>query len=372
MLIFNLLESKTSQGCDVRALLSKIKSSLEPTLERPVDRWSLIGLVQTGSNYGSEICSSLLAALKRWQADDGSAMAACVAYYLALSLFPMLLLLIAGVGLVMRFTSLGHDAELQILSIVAEHCSSTLESQVREVLAQLRDHSVVGGPFGLATAILAAIGVFYQFERAFDKIWHIPPPAKSNWKGTIRRLVIRRCMAFTLFTAVGLAIVCTLAANVAIGTLRQWMTHLHLPGTIAITLVDATATMLLNAVAFGVLYRWLPKKRPMWSDAFRGGLLVSAIWEVGRQFLSAFLIGVKYTTAYGAIGSFIALLLWFYWGVTILFFGAEYVKVLSRKHQPPLRMFQPSALQESDGMDKLDNSTGQKRQTKTVPRRAAA
>jgi membrane protein len=261
----------------------------------------------------------------------------------------------------MRFTRLGHDAELQILSIVAEHCSSTLEAQVREVLSQLRDHSVVGGPFGLATATLAALGVFYQFERAFDKIWHIPVPPKSGWKSTLQRLVIRRCMAFTLFTGVGFAIVATLAANLAIGTLRQWMTHLHLPGTIAITLVDATATMLLNATAFGVLYRWLPKRRPMWSDAFRGGLLVSLIWEVGRQFLSAFLIGMKYTTAYGAIGSFIALLLWFYWGVTILFFGAEYVKVLSQRHRRPLRMFQPGVI--------ADDAPSE---PKTIPRRVAA
>lgn len=352
----------------VRNLLSKLKSTVEPTPDRPVDRWSLIGLVQKGADYGSEICSTLLAALKRWQADDGSAMAACVAYYLALSLFPMLLLLIAGVGLVMRFTRMGHDAEMQILSVVAEHCSATLESQVREVLAQLRDHSVVGGPFGLATAILAAIGVFYQFERAFDKIWHIPTPAKSTWKVTLRRLVVRRFMAFTLFTSVGFAIVCTLAANVAIGTLRQWMTHLQLPGTIAISLVDATATMMLNAAAFGVLYRWLPKRRPTWSDAFRGGLLVSVIWEIGRQFLSAFLIGVKYTTAYGAIGSFIALLLWFYWGVTILFFGAEYVKVLSRKHQRPIRMFQPGVLNSKTA----DETADETRQAKTVPRRIAA
>ena len=137
------------------------------------------------------------------------------------------------------------------------------------------------------------------------------------------------------------------------------MAHLHVPGTIAIALVDATATMLLNAAAFGVLYRWLPKRRPLWSDAFRGGLLVSVIWEGGRQFLSAFLIGVKYTTAYGAIGSFIALLLWFYWGVTILFFGAEYVKVLSQKHHRPLRMFHPGVVDEE-------------RSAKTVPRRNAA
>ncbi len=344
----------------MRDLLSK----LEFANERPVHRWSVIGLLQAGSLYVREIGSTLMIALRRWQQDDASAMAACVAYYLALSLFPMFLLLIAGIGLVMRYTSLGHDAELQILEIVSHHCSATLSAQVAQVLEQLRDHSVVGGPFGLFTALLAAIGVFYQFEKAFDKIWHVPAPAKTGWRSTIRRLVVRRCMAFTLFTGVGAAIVCTLAANVAIGTLRQWMTHLHLPGTIAISIVDATATMLLNATAFSVLYRWLPKRRPLWSDAFRGGLLVSLIWEAGRQFLGAFLIGMKYTTAYGAIGSFIALLLWFYWGVTILFFGAEYVKVLSQKHQRPLRMFQPGVMVDSDETGSVPR--------KVAPRRIAA
>jgi hypothetical protein len=42
---------------------------------------------------------------------------------------------------------------------------------------------------------------------------------------------------------------------------------------------------------------------------------------------------MRYTSAYGAIGSFIAILLWCYYGISILFFGAEYVQVLQlRRH----------------------------------------
>jgi membrane protein len=335
---------------------------VETSPERPVDRLSAIGLIRSGKQYIGEIGTSLLAAFRRWQADDASAMAATVAYYLALSLFPMLLLLIAGVGLVMRFTRMGQDAEAQILCIVAEHCSASLESQVREVLSQLRMNSVVSGPFGLVTATLAAISVFYQFERAFDKIWRVRVRKVDGLRGTVRRLVLQRVAAFMLFTGVGLAIVGTLAANVAIGYVRQWMTYWHLPGTIAISLVDATATVMLNALAFGALYRWLPKTKIQWRDAFRGGLLVSIIWEVGRQFLSAFLIGMRYSSAYGAIGSFIALLLWFYWGVTILLFGAEYVKVLSRNHHRPLRMFKPE----------IEAGDGGGRERRISPRRIAA
>ncbi len=303
------------------------------------DQFSAIALADSGQVYAREVSGTLMLAVRRWQMDDGSSMAAAVAYYLALSLFPMLLLLTSGVGIAMRYTRLGQDAEAQILSVVSEHCSPTLEVQVRDVLHQLSDQSLVGGPLGLFTAALAAIAVFYQFERAFDKIWRIPPPAPSGWIGLVKRVVRERLTAFMLLAGLGLAIVLILAANVAIGAVREWMTHFHISGTAVVSTLDALTTVTLNTLAFGGLYRWLPKRPVRWRDALRGGLMVSVVWEVGRQVLSMFLIGMRYTTAYGAIGSFIALLLWFYWGVTILFFGAEYVQVLSRRHARPLTMF---------------------------------
>lgn len=280
-------------------------------------------------DYGKQVFFGVMHAARKWHADDASAMAAGVAYYLALSLFPMLLLLTAGLGMVFRFTSLGHDAELQILSIVAEHCSPTLEAQVRDVLSQLREQSLVGGPFGLVTAVMAAIGVFYRFERAFDRIWKVNPPADANWQAACVRIIRQRFNACLLLASVGVSILVILLANVAVGFVHAWMAKLHIPGTIAITAVDACATLLLNAAVFGMLYQWLPKRRILWVDAFRGGLLAALVWEAGRQLLGAVLIGVRYTTAYGAIGSFIAMLLWCYWGVSIIFFGAEYAQVLS-------------------------------------------
>lgn len=313
---------------------------------RKPDSLSAISLLSLGWRYARDVSLSLKLAARRWVSDDASSMAAAVAYYLALSLFPMLLLLISGLGLFLKFTNLGHDAEVQILAVVAEHCSPSLETQIRSLVKSFVEQSMVSGPFGLATAIMAAIGVFYQFERAFDKIWRIPPPPKRSVFKAISRLITARLAAFLMLVCVGLAIVGIMLTNVAIGALREWMTTLRLPGTVAVVLVDATATLLMNSIAFGMLYRWLPKRKVLWRDALRSGLLVAIFWEVGRQFLSAFLIGMRYTTTYGAIGSFIAILLWFYWGVSMLFFGAEYLQVLSRKRTKPLTMFQ--ARQEID------------------------
>ncbi len=307
--------------------------------QRQPDPLSALALARATGRYAHQVATSLQLAARRWQLDDASSMAAAVAYYLALSVFPMLLLLTSGLGLFLRFTNLGHDAEVQLLALVAEHCSPTLETQVRSLVVQLEDQSVLGCPSGLVMAILAAIGVFYQFERAFDKIWRIPTPSHRSVLSAVGRLLTQRLTAFLMLTVVGLALAAILVSNLAIGVFRQWMADYHLPGTVAVMLLDMLATMTLNCLAFAMVYRFLPKRRVRWRDALRSGLLVAIVWEAGRQLLAVFLIGMRYTTAYGAIGSFIALLLWFYWGVTILLFGAEYMQVLSRRHRRPLPMF---------------------------------
>lgn len=259
-------------------------------------------------------------------------LAAAVSFYLSLSIFPMLLLLTGGLGLVMKHTQLGSDAHQKILEIAAEHCSPSLEAKIDDVLQQFKQQSIANGPIGFLTTLLAAIGVFYQFERAFDKIWRVPPANSKHWVGSILRVVKERVSAFVLLASVGAGILCVLLINMAIGIVGTWFRGTYLDPVVSLTTSHTLITIVLNSLAFGIIFRFLPKRPVRWSVALRGGLLTSIVWEIGRQILGTFLIGVKYTTAYGAIGSFIGLLLWFYWGVSLLLFGAEYVLVLSHRH----------------------------------------
>ena len=59
-----------------------------------------------------------------------------------------------------------------------------------------------------------------------------------------------------------------------------------------------------------------------------GGLFVSLVWLLGQRLLVRFLIGPGYT-AYGIVGSFIAVMIWVYYVSVILFLGAELVEALA-------------------------------------------
>lgn len=269
----------------------------------------------------------------RWTEDDASSLAASVAYYLALSLFPMILLLTSGIGLVLQFTKIGRSAEAQLLSTLENQASPVVKVQVEQVLEQLRSHSIVTGPFGLAAALLAAASVFSQIDRGFDKIFRIPIRKESGLKRTLFRVLRYRFSAFLMLLGVGAVVLGLFAGSTMITQLRS-VTDSSMPSlSHAFGLFDFLFEFLSNSLLFAIVYRWVPRKKVVWSDAFRGGLLAASVWEMGRVVLGVFLIGMRYTTAYGAIGSFIAILLWCYYGICILFFGAEYVQVLERRRE---------------------------------------
>jgi membrane protein len=258
----------------------------------------------------------------------------------------MLLLLTGGLGLVLRHSQLGSDAHQQILEIAAEHCSPSLEAKIEHVLLQFEQQSATNGPIGFLATLAAALGVFYQFERAFDKIWQIPAaPGSSLWR-TLSRMVRDRLAAFLLLAGVGAGIFCVLLINLAFAVITRWLGNTALSGALLLLPLHWILTIGLNALAFGALFRWLPKRSVQWQHAFRGGLLTAVVWELGRQLLESYMIGMRYTTAYGAIGSFIGLLLWFYWGVSLLLFGAEYVQVLSRNSLKQINLLDSQAVRQ--------------------------
>jgi len=302
-----------------------------PTIISPASTQTFTKPVNTLRGWLWSFFPNLRDAAMRWSEDDASSLAAAVAYYLALSLFPMLLLLTSTFGLILEFTEIGRSSQEQLLYTVAKHGSPVIEQQVSQVLDQLKSQSLVGGPFGVLTAVLAAIAVFAQLDRGFDRVWRIQAVRGKTLKSNIIGVLRHRLLAFSMLVGLGGMLVALFVAGMIFTQIRVFA-GASLPSlSVFFNWTQSAFVFTANALLFGMVYKWLPKKHIEWSDALRGGLLVAIIWELGRIFLGFFLIGMRYTSAYGVIGSFIAILLWCYYGMSIIFFGAEYVQVLQHK-----------------------------------------
>lgn len=93
--------------------------------------------------------------------------------------------------------------------------------------------------------------------------------------------------------------------------------------------------LVLNGVAFTLLYAFVPKTHVRLKAAFSGAVLAALLWELGRQMLAAYVLHRNLPTAYGVIGSFMAIMLWTYYAMIVILFGAAYAKLVNDESAPP-------------------------------------
>jgi membrane protein len=274
------------------------------------------------------IAGRLKEAYARFRADEGAVRAAAIAYYAALSFFPLLLLLISGIGLFLQFTHLGKNAESQLLDIIGSYSSPHLSNQIAQALQKVQRNAVLGAPLGVVGLLLAAAGLFIQLESAFDRIWGYQPRSRGVL-AAIRGAFVDRLQAFLTLLGLGLLLIGILLSTVVLTSLRSQASE-YVPGIAVFwQILQVPLAIIINSLVFTVVYKVFSKSHLEWSAAVQGGVLAGIVWEIGKWILAGVLIGTKYDV-YGVVGALLAVMLWTYYGSLVLFFGAEYVQTVCR------------------------------------------
>ena len=264
-----------------------------------------------------------------WQADDGFLLSAAMAYYAAFSLFPLCLVLISILGFVLRISQRAENAQTVLLHEVSLRTTPWLSDQLQALLAGVKSNAGFSGPISAVALFFAAIVVFLQLDYMFDRIFGAPQPAPkpSIWR-YLRTVLYDRLSAFAMLAIVLLLLVALFVANVVYhGTKEVLLEELPLLAKI-LDWGQSAGTVVINGLLIGMIYRFLPKVRIRWRDALVGGFFVSLFSLGGQRLLVRLLIGPGYT-AYGIVGTFIAVMIWVYYVSAILFLGAEFIEALA-------------------------------------------
>ncbi len=277
--------------------------------------------------YLRKIALRLYSTYMGFEEHEGSLAAAGIAYYLALSFFPLFLVLLALLGTVLQWTAIGQEAQQSLLSAIEQQASPDLAQQVGRMLQVVSDKATTGGRIGFIVLLISAIATFAQLDAAFDRIWRQPMNPHETWLQWIVRLLVKRVKALAMLLGVGGFIIVTLVTSMIWSGIQQALNPVFSLAPWMEWASSLWINLLLNFVAFTTIYKVLPKPRIRWRDAVRGGVFASLLWEAGRQALAAYLLRLNYPDAYGIVGSFLAVMLWAYYASLVILFGAEYVRV---------------------------------------------
>jgi membrane protein len=277
----------------------------------------------------------LRSAVCNWIHDDGFLLSAGLAYYGSVALFPICLVLLAGLGYLSQVSPEFQDQQGEFLATVERSASPWLADQLRQILAGIKTKAAVGGPLGLLTLLVTAVSVFVQLDASIARIWGLPGSPFKGVAAALKTALHDRLVAFLLLLGVGSLVLVVFLLNLALAGIRPFVLQ-STEGRTLWQLVPTLTTVGLNSLLFTVIYKILPKTAVRWRDAAAGGLLTALTWQIGQRVLESIVISNNYS-AYGVVGSFLAVMLWMYYASAVVLLGAEFVRALDVGDRRPMR-----------------------------------
>ena len=240
--------------------------------------------------------------------DDGPHLAAGVAYYALLSLFPLILGIIAILGIFLPSDSVKDDLS-RVFYEILPGSSDVVERNIDDLI-RLRGPT---GVFSLLMLFWAGSSMFEAVSRVINRAFGVRKDGAF-----IRRKL--KNMGMALGTSVLLLL--SLAASSILSILRG--ADVNIP-FVALDIVAGFVGFVISFSVFMLLYKFLPNTRTRWRYVWPGAMVAAVSFEIAKTAFVLYLIHVgDYASIYGSIGSIIILVLWLYISAFILMLGAKF------------------------------------------------
>lgn len=253
-----------------------------------------------------------------------ASLAASLAFFSLLSLFPVVFLLLYSLSFVVSHDVIGEQV---LLSFLKGFIPSLGEHVVNE-LHRVSALETVRWAVFLAFIWFSAL-VFYELDYALNVVF------ESTWR---RHPLISTGIAVASLAVTGLVLLLSYGATQIVNFLTGYAPRLWGLDLLALAAHELFLTYTLPfALAFLTvtgLYRLVPRRPPQWREAMIGALTFSLLWIAAKLlFVTYSTYATVYAHLYGTLLDIILLLLWVYYSAALLLIGAEVAHHLQQQAQ---------------------------------------
>jgi YihY family inner membrane protein len=256
--------------------------------------------------------------VKKFGDDRGGSMAALIAYYGFLSLFPLLLIFWTVLSYILpHYPGARHELEHSVIAqfpVIGDQLKNT-------------DHPLRGSPVALIIGVVGllwgAMGIAQTMQQVMHDVWNVP---EKDRPGFVPRLV----RGLLLFVVLGLGIVATTVVT-GLGTVFNW-------GPFG-SVLAAVPSALVNIGLFFLIFRVLSPRDVPARDLLPGAVMGGIGWQILQT------VGINLVThqlrhssqVYGVFGFTLALLSFLSLAATLTVYSAE-LNVVRARHLWPRSM----------------------------------
>ena len=281
-------------------------------------------------NYKT-IWSMLRQTVSLWNEHEAPRLGAALAFYTILSLAPLIILVIAIIGLIFGDSTAKHELVGQAYGIMGRQGADAVKSLIEQ--AQRPVSGAFASIIGIATLLFGASGVFSELRSALNEMWNVKPKSEGGVWETIKQ----RFFSFGMVLAVGFLLLVSLLITAALAALGKFFGEVMPVPEYVLGTINFLISIAGTAVLFALIFRYLPETKIDWKDIWIGATVTAVLFTVGKLLIGLYLGKAAVGSAYGAAGSLVVVIVWVYYSAMIFLFGAQFTHVLASNSVEPQR-----------------------------------
>lgn len=248
--------------------------------------------------------------------DEVTTRSAALAFYTALALAPLVILLIVVLG------ALGFDMQKQFIAEAGKTVgdeSAKLLSTIISGANERPDLKSISGIFAGLGLLISASAIFVQLQDTLNIIFDVEKKDESHltkWQ-KVKNFFTGRLFSVGMLLSFIFILIVSLAVSAAIDAVSTG------GETVIWEIIHQLGSFAVFTLLFGLIFKWMPDKPIDYKSAFYGGALTALLFMLGKVLISLYLANSATGSAYGAAGSLLVTLVWVYYSGLVVFVGAE-------------------------------------------------
>ena len=251
-------------------------------------------------------------------------MGAALSFYTLFSLAPLAILTLSLVSLAIERSA----ARAEMIEIIRYQIGNEGADTISGILAKTAAAST--SPWeavvGFIVLLIGSSSVFGELQDSLNQIWNVTPQ-----RHPLLGMIKKRVISFVIVLVLSLFMVLSFLFSAAFAVAGSYL-HDKLPRLDgAWELANSVVSLLVIAMLFGLIYRFIPDARITWRDVVPGAAIAAVLFVIGKYVLGFYFGRSAIASSYGPAGSVIIVLLWVYYSAQIMLFGAEFSRVYAQR-----------------------------------------
>ena len=261
-----------------------------------------------------------------WNNSSASNDSASLAYYAIFSIPGLLIIIIWIAGYFFGEDAIRGEITNQISGMMGQEVANSIQDMIAGAL--IARENIFMKIVGIGSLVYGSTTLFFQLQKSLNNLWDVEAAPKK----ALVKFILDRANSLGMILILGFLMMITMVLSSLISLFNNFITtYFGIETYVLVEIINFSVGFGITVLLFALMFKVLPDVEISWKSVWKGALLTAFLFTLGKFLLSLYFGQFKPTSAFGAAGTVILIMMWINYTCMLIFLGAEFTKVYTYK-----------------------------------------